>query len=76
MLDLQIFGVPGCNLYVTPDALFFLPATAGTMNWPLPLPLVREWAGIQFFMQGLVADSGATGNITVTNAAQGRTGLR
>lgn len=67
--DLGQFGMTGCTLYVSTDAVLFLPSAGGTAemtvdipNWPVRLE------GVQFYNQAAVVDSGPNPIGVVSNA--------
>ena len=59
-LDLGILNAPGCTLYIALDIPVPDPMpTAGVARWTLAIPEMPAIAGLQFFLQGMVMDSGA-----------------
>lgn len=71
-LPLDPLGMPGCVLYVRPDAQMPLPLTGGEALWTLPVPSVNAAIGMRFYQQALVfAPSANAAGAVVTNAGEG-----
>ncbi len=74
-LSLQPFGMPGCDLLVSPDANSLLLGTANTATWLLPVPPVAGLLGLQFYLQALAWDPAANAaGVTVSNGGSCRIG--
>jgi hypothetical protein len=54
--SLTPFGMPGCNLLVTPDALEFRSANAGAAEWTLAIPNNTALVGMPIHQQALPLD--------------------
>jgi hypothetical protein len=71
------FGMPGCSAWIDPAVVTFLLGAGGAASWPFGIPSNLQLQGVQFFVQGVVADVGANpANLTVTNAGEGTVGSR
>jgi hypothetical protein len=58
-LPLQGLGLGNCQLEITPDVAFAVPATAGKASLPFPIPNSSSLLGLIFYNQALVRDPGA-----------------
>jgi hypothetical protein len=54
--SLAPFGMPGCDLLVTPDALEFRSANAGAAEWTLSIPNTTALVGMPIHQQALPLD--------------------
>lgn len=67
---LTAYGMPGCRLYTSSDAVVALVAAGGTAAWSWAVPAAADVLGQPFHLQGLVLDPTANaGGATVSNAA-------
>jgi hypothetical protein len=74
-MDLGVFGMPNCSLYVSLDALVFVPVVNGraTLSWSLPNS--ANLIGAYFWNQALVVDPGVNpAGAVVANAGAGLVG--
>jgi hypothetical protein len=74
---LDPFGMPGCELLVSPDAVVALGAAsaAGTANWVTPIPATLSASGLTFFQQAFAIAPGAnSAGVVVSNAGEGVVG--
>lgn len=72
-LDLQAFGIPGCQLLVSADATqVFVPSTVA--SWSLTLPALPHLAGLGLFTQACQLDSARTGGLVFSNGGRLRVG--
>jgi hypothetical protein len=71
-LDLGIFGMAGCTLYIDVDV--FVPTTVlgGSALWTIEVPNDPVWLGTEFFQQALVLEPGF--QPVVSNGGLGRIG--
>lgn len=64
-LSLAVYGAPGCNAMVSPDATLLLLGTAGSASFTLNIPNTTVYLGAQLYTQGLALDSvNALGAVT------------
>lgn len=77
-LDLRGFGAPGCELFIAPGEVVALFAPLPTMaDWSVAVPAQVSLVGLEFFVQGLVADPAANnGGFIVSRALRGVIGQR
>jgi len=75
-LNLGNFGIPGCQLLVSPDAslLFVSGPQGGYVSRTYLVPSLPSLAGLQFFTQAAVLDATHQGGLTVSNGARIRVG--
>jgi hypothetical protein len=74
-LSLAPFGMPGCNLLVSPDATGLLVGSGHSAHWSLPLPSTPGLLGIELYLQAFAWDPAANAaGITVSNGARCRVG--
>ncbi len=66
-------GLPNCNLLVDPIAVQFLVGANNSASWNWNIPFVLDFAGINFFNQGVSLDSNPFAS--VTNGGAGVIGL-
>ena len=72
---LGALGMTGCTLHVSPDVMFFAPATAGRATLAWALTNNTNLIGVTFFNQGFVLDPGINPvGATVSNAGAGIVG--
>lgn len=59
-LELTLFGLPGCHLYVGNGATNFytLANTGGSASWTLAVPLVPALQGFEVYLQAVAFDPG------------------
>lgn len=75
--DLTMFGMPGCTLFVSDDALLGIGVTAGTALWQVSIPYDLQLLGASIFQQGLLLDPAATPlPLIVSNKGHGIIGLQ
>jgi hypothetical protein len=55
-LPMAAFGLPGCNLLVSPDVSLFLPVVGGAVTNNLTIPANPNLIGVQLFQQGASLD--------------------
>ena len=68
--DLGPIGMAGCTQYVDPFQSSFLFTPTGTVDWPLAIPNVPAFAGIQVHFQAAIVDLPINQlGLTATNAA-------
>lgn len=58
-VGLAALGMPGCDLYVSPDVLELLVASGTTANYGIQLPAEPTFLGFEFHQQALVFDAAA-----------------
>jgi len=69
-LSLSGFGMPGCELNVSPDVMLFAPGSGGVAQVALSIPATPGLVGVTFFAQALVPEPGANPfGAVVSNAA-------
>lgn len=68
--SLAPMGMPGCTLYVRPDATVFLPTNGGSASFAQALPNDPAWVGVALYCQYLAADASA-GNAAQAVATNG-----
>jgi hypothetical protein len=56
--DLSSFGLTGCTLYVSPEALVFMPVLAGAASLTLNIPASQALVGLELHQQGVSLDAG------------------
>lgn len=71
-LDLGQFGLFGCTLYTSVDAILFLPSSGGAAEMTIDIP---NWpgrlTGVHFYNQAAVVDPGLNPIGVVSNAGEG-----
>lgn len=72
-LDLQSFGLPGCQLLVDPLITQGLSGTGTNLSWSLPIPADAALLGLRLYNQAVV-DTG-TGSVALSNGGAARLGL-
>jgi hypothetical protein len=73
--DLSGFGLTGCTLYVSPDAVTFLGVASGIATWNAAIPNAAILVGMPLAQQGLSLDAGVNpAGAVVSNAARGIVG--
>ena len=76
-MDLGVINMPGCSLYVSPDASVPFSASGGFGQAGFRIPNGRDLLGRVFYNQAVFYAQGATpANLQVTNAGRGIIGLR
>ncbi|MFO1077591.1 MAG: hypothetical protein U1E73_07680 [Planctomycetota bacterium] len=75
-VDLTMFGMPGCEAYVPPDASVFFAHGGGSDTYLTALPNAPAFAGIVMATQAIVLDAAATNPVaaSMTNLTAGRVG--
>jgi hypothetical protein len=75
--SLASVGMPGCTLFMSPDATFFIQASpAGTSTFTLSLPNAPVFAGTRIFGQAMVLDPSANAlGAVMSNAVAATTGV-
>ncbi len=74
-LSLQPFGMPGCDLLVSPDANALLLGTANAATWFLPIPPIAGLLGVEFYVQAFAWDPATNAaGVTVSNGGRCRVG--
>ncbi|MCA8964367.1 MAG: hypothetical protein H6838_10870 [Planctomycetes bacterium] len=74
-LSLQPFGMPGCDLLVSPDVNVLLLGNNHAATWYLPLPPAPGLLGVEFYVQALAWDPAANAaGVTVSNGGRCRIG--
>ncbi|MBM4059946.1 MAG: hypothetical protein FJ265_02470 [Planctomycetes bacterium] len=70
---LDPYGVPGCALHISLDAVAFFAGSNGQATFAMPIPLVQSLVGVRFFQQAFVVDPGAGNPLgaVVSGAAEG-----
>lgn len=58
-VSLAALGMPGCDLYVSPDVLELLAASGTTASYTIQLPAEPTLLGLEFHQQALVLDAAA-----------------
>jgi hypothetical protein len=76
-IHLDILGMPGCWLRVSPLRSYSIANPSGTATWTANIALDTVLRGVNFFNQGLVVDPGSNflGVIT-TNGGYGTIGAK
>lgn len=75
--SLAPFGMPGCNLLVTPDAVEFLSANAGAAEWTLSVPNNTALVGMPIYQQALPLDPTANAlGLAASNGLSMTPGIR
>lgn len=74
-LDLAAFGIPGCQLLVSPEAtsLFLLPS-GGYTSRTILMPNVPALAGLALYTQAAVLDATRPGGLVFSNGGRVRIG--
>lgn len=74
--NLSAFGIPGCQLLVSPDSslLFLTGISGGYVSRPFSVPMVPALAGMQFYTQAAVLDVTHAGGLTFSNGGRIRIG--
>jgi hypothetical protein len=74
-LSLQPFGMPGCDLRVSPDANVLVVGSGNAASWFLPVPSLPALLGVELFVQAFAFDPAANAaGVTVSNGGRCRIG--
>jgi hypothetical protein len=74
-MSLASFGMPGCNLLVSPDATVLLVGSGNAARWSMSLPSVPGLLGIEFYLQAFAWDPAANAaGVTASNGGRCRVG--
>ena len=76
-LDLGLFGMPGCKLFVSADVTLPLKNSSGTARIDLAIPATNPWLlGKSLYFQGIVLDAKAnTLGVALSNAGKATIGF-
>jgi hypothetical protein len=77
-LDLTRYGMPGCQLLVSPDTSGIpLRVTNNEALWAVKIPAVPILSGLSFYLQGYASDPRANAwGVVVSNGYEARLGIR
>ena len=74
-MSLASFGMPGCNLLVSPDTTVLLVGCANAARWSMPVPYTPGLLGIELYLQAFARDPAANAaGITASNGGRCRVG--
>lgn len=74
-LALALYGMPGCDLLIAPDATMLLLGQANTVTWTVPIPYSTGLFGLEFYYQAFAYDPQANvAGLTTSNAGHCRIG--
>ncbi|MFO1078743.1 MAG: PKD domain-containing protein [Planctomycetota bacterium] len=69
--DLAVYGAPGCNLRVSPDANLLLLGAGGSAVWPFTIPSNAGLIGVNLYNQAVVLSPGTNAAGAVGSDAAG-----
>jgi hypothetical protein len=70
-MSLAGFGMPGCMLHSSPDAIAFTAAAGQVATWPIAIPNNQAFVGMTLFTQAAGMDPAANvGGVVVGNALE------
>jgi len=77
-VPLDIYGMPGCSVWMSVDDPFFAFHQGGSLRFPFPLPMTPGLAGLAYYNQAIVVDPSVANPLgaVMTNAGRARIGLR
>lgn len=74
-LSLAAYGMPGCDLLVSPDAALLVTGNNQSATWQLPIPFTAALADFDLFVQALALDPSANAaGATTSNGLHYRIG--
>jgi len=74
-LSLAPYGMPGCDLLVSPDAILLVTGANQTASWQLPIPFAAAFVDFDLFVQALALDPTANAaGATTSNGVRYRIG--